>query len=149
MSRFTSFSLVGPAVTLLLCSPGVTASTELDCTLHFDMHGWSETRERAVGEGNITCTNGKTVEVRVEAYGPGVTSINSTFQDATGDFTEVSELNDLLGTYRGLVAPVGADRGAEVNVVTKGEVSVALAGAGKGWDLGVTMGRLDIHPARE
>jgi hypothetical protein len=50
----------------------------------------------------------------------------------------------LLGTYVSAEAGAAAVKAAKAHVVTKGEISLALAGTGEGWELGVAFGKFTI-----
>ncbi len=74
--------------------------------------------------------------VRIEVKGGGLTVGKSKITNGRGSFTGAVSVNELLGTY----ASVGAHAGAvnsNAQVMTKGAISLALSGTGKGWDLGV------------
>jgi len=69
----------------------------------------------------------------------------STVSDGRGKFTGAYSLNDLIGTYGGAEVHAGASRSSNAQVVTKGDISLALAGTGRGWDLGVGFGKFVIE----
>lgn len=50
----------------------------------------------------------------------------------------------MLGVYASAGAYAGAVNSAEAQVLTKGPVSLALSGKGKGWDIGVAFGKFTI-----
>ncbi|MBR7539190.1 hypothetical protein KC221_23675, partial [Mycobacterium tuberculosis] len=52
-------------------------------------------------------------------------------------FTGAVSVNELLGTYASVGAHAGAVKSSNAQVMTKGDISLALSGTGKGWDLGV------------
>ena len=52
--------------------------------------------------------------------------------------------SDLLGSYAAAEAEAGAVKSAEAQALTKGEVSLALAGTGSGWSLGVSGAKFTI-----
>jgi hypothetical protein len=53
-------------------------------------------------------------------------------------------MSELLGSYAAGEAHAGAVKSAQAQVMTKGEVSLALSGTGRGWDLGIAFGKLTI-----
>ena len=59
------------------------------------------------------------------------------FGHARGSFTGAVSVNELLGTYASVGAHAGAVKSSNAQVMTKGDISLALSGTGKGWDLGV------------
>ena len=61
-----------------------------------------------------------------------------------GVFTGVHNIGEVLGHYGGAEAHAGADKSASSQVVTKGDVSLALSGTGRGWNLGVAFGAFII-----
>ena len=65
--------------------------------------------------------------------------------DGRGRFTGAYTLNDLFGTYAVAEAHAGAVKSSDAQVITKGDISLALAGTGKGWDLGVAVGGFTIE----
>jgi hypothetical protein len=69
----------------------------------------------------------------------------SKITDGKGKFSGAYSTNDLIGSYAAVEAHAGADKSSSAQVVTKGDVSLALAGTGKGWDLGVAGSRFTIE----
>ena len=55
------------------------------------------------------------------------------------------DLREVLGTYVALEAHAGAVKSSQAQAMTKGDVSLALAGTGDGWDLGVAVGSFTIE----
>ena len=64
--------------------------------------------------------------------------------DGRGEFSGVNRMEEVLGTYATAEAHAGAGKSAKAQVMTKGDVSLALAGKGEGWDLGVAFGKFVI-----
>ena len=56
----------------------------------------------------------------------------------------VSKIDDVLGSYGYASASAAAVKSSAARVMTKGEISLALAGTGDGWDLGVDVGKFTI-----
>ena len=54
------------------------------------------------------------------------------------------KIEDVLGTYAQGDASIGAGKAGTAQVLTKGTVSLALAGAGEGIDIGVSFGGFSI-----
>jgi hypothetical protein len=128
---------------------GAASSTafagDTKCTMKFGMSGWSAFYKTAEGKGTITCSNGQSLRVKLRAKGGGLTVGKSTITDGKGEFTSISGgIPELLGTYIQAEAHAGATNSVQANVMTKGEVSLSLAGKGKGWDLGIAFGTLQI-----
>jgi hypothetical protein len=133
---------------LLWSSTAPARSGPVDCTLRFDISGWSVFYKRSTGHGTISCSNGQTMRVRIEARGGGLSVGKSTIENGVGEFSGVRDINQLLGSYLSAEAHAGALRSAKAQVVTKGEVSLALSGTGSGWDVGVAFGNFRIKRAR-
>jgi hypothetical protein len=132
-------------VALLVSGLGATAQAgSVDCKLKFTISGWSAFYKRSDGTGTITCTNGQSMRVTLRGRGGGPTVGKSTIRNGTGEFSGVSDIRELLGTYVSAEAEAGAVKSAKANVVTKGEVSLALSGTGEGWAVGVAFGKLTI-----
>jgi hypothetical protein len=136
------------SVLLLHSSTLAAQSGPVDCTLRFDLSGWSVFYKRSTGHGRISCNNGQSMRVRIEARGGGLSVGKSTIENGVGEFSGVRDINQLLGSYLSAEAHAGAVRSAKAQVVTKGEVSLALSGTGSGWDLGLAFGNFRIKRAR-
>ncbi|HEV8332141.1 MAG TPA: hypothetical protein VGQ22_12025 [Steroidobacteraceae bacterium] len=133
----------------LLWAAGTTASYAADanvsCKLSFTMKGWSAFYKTASGSGTIKCSNGQSRTVKLSAKGGGLTVGKSTIEDGHGEFSAVTGLDELLGSYVAAEAHAGAVKSSQAQVMTKGEVSLALSGTGRGWDLGIAFGKLTIQ----
>ena len=114
------------------------------CTMKFSMKGWSAFYATSKGNGTITCDNGQTAEVTLSAKGGGLTAGKSTITDGQGKFSEVMDIGDLFGSYAETKAEAAAGNAAAARAMTKGEVSLALSGKGKGVELGVSFGKFTI-----
>jgi hypothetical protein len=123
-------------------------SGPVDCKLRFDLSGWSVFYKRSTGHGTITCNNGQSMRVRIEARGGGLSVGKSTIENGVGEFSGVRDIAQLPGSYLSAEAHAGAVRSAKAQVVTKGEVTLALSGTGSGWDVGVAFGNFRIKRAR-
>lgn len=115
------------------------------CHLDFKMSGWSAFYKTSEGTGRVTCDNGQAIPVKVSAKGGGLTVGKSSIV-GTGEFTEVRNINEVLGSYATAEAHAGVQKSSKAQVMTKGEVSLSLAGTGKGWDLGIAFGAFHIDP---
>ena len=123
------------------------ASANLDCKLKFSLTGWAAIYKRAEGHGVVTCENGKSMRVNISAKGGGLTVGKSHIDNGTGKFTDVHRIQDVLGTYAQGDASIGAGKSGTAQVLTKGTVSLALAGAGEGVDIGISFGGFTISEA--
>jgi hypothetical protein len=95
----------------------------------------------------VTCANGASMPVAISAKGGGLTIGKSHIDNGTGKFTNVRSIDDVLGTYAQGDASIGAGKSGTAQVLTKGTVSLALAGAGEGIDIGVSFGGFTIERA--
>ena len=102
--------------------------------------------KKASGNGVIDCNNGQTAIVTLKIRGGGLTFGKSEIEDGTGNFSDVDDISELFGAYAHAEAHAGASGSSSATVLTKGEVQLALAGTGKGWNLGVDFGKFTITP---
>ena len=144
MHRFLAQFLAIVSLSVLGTTVSLAASAGVDCELKFTMKGWSAFYKTASGTGVITCNNGQTMNVKLSAKGGGLTVGKSTIEDGHGKFSAVASTSELLGSYAAAEAHAGAVKSAKAQVMTKGEVSLALSGTGRGWDLGIAFGKLTI-----
>jgi hypothetical protein len=121
------------------------ANAELDCKLHFNLTGWSVIYKHAEGSGTVTCANGTSMPVLIEAKGVGLTVGKSKIDNGTGKFSDVHSITDVLGDYANGEAHAGVVKSGTAQLLTKGPVSLALAGSGEGVDLGVDVGKFTIR----
>ena len=80
-----------------------------------------------------------------EFRGSGLTVGRTTITDGRGRFTGAYTLNDLLGTYAAAEVHASASRATDAQAMTKGDISLALAGTGRGWSLGIGFGKFVIE----
>lgn len=125
--------------------PPASARGPVECKLEFQLSGWSILYQRASGTGTVTCDNGHSLPVRIRAKGGGLTVGKSRIERGTGNFSGVYNINDVLGTYASSEVHAGIHRSGKAMAMTKGSVSLALAGKGKGWDLGIAFGKFVIE----
>jgi hypothetical protein len=121
------------------------AAGEISCTMHFNLAGWSAFYKTAQGNGTVTCSNGQSMKVRLRAKGGGLTVGKTEINDGIGKFSGIYNINEVLGHYATAEAHAGADKSAKAQVMTKGNVSLALTGKGRGWNLGVAFGAFIIE----
>ena len=140
------FLVVTMAVAVMLASVPVQAGTV--CEMTFTMSGWSAFYKTASGTGTIKCDNGQKAKVKVSTKGGGLTFGRSKIKNAIGKFTEVDDISELFGSYGHGEAHAGAGKSAKAAVVTKGDISLAIAGKGTGVDVGVSFGKFTIERAK-
>jgi hypothetical protein len=136
---------------LLAAAPAARADEEKTpgttlCTMTFDLKGWSVFYATGKGQGVITCDNGQTAKVKLKVTGGGLTAGKSTVRNATGRFTEVSDISELYGGWAAAGASAAAGKAAATGVVTKGDISLTLVGTGTGVQLGFGGAKLSIQP---
>jgi hypothetical protein len=129
----------------MVCTP-VWAAATIDCRLHFQLTGWSAIYKRAEGSGTIRCYNGQTMRVHIRAQGGGLTFGKTEIDDGEGRFTGVKDIHEVLGDYVSAEAHAGAEVSEDSQVLTKGNVSLALSGQGRGWNLGIAFGAFVLEP---
>ena len=126
-------------------APQARAAGNIDCELRYNLTGWSAFYKTASGSGTISCDNGASFPVTISAKGGGLTVGRTTITDGRGRFTGAYSLNDLVGTYAAAEVHASASKATDAQVMTKGDVSLALAGTGRGWSLGVGFGKFVIE----
>ncbi|MGH8259075.1 MAG: hypothetical protein ACREUG_05245 [Steroidobacteraceae bacterium] len=144
--RFLAAAPLFAAACLLLAlhAPPARADANLQCTMTFTMKGWSAFYQTAKGHGVIRCSNGRSMRVRLEVKGGGLT-VGKSVESGRGNFSDVASMDELLGSYVRAQAHAGAVKSAQAEVLTKGAVSLALSAKGRGWELGVAFGELKIE----
>lgn len=145
----TGFAAVGLALAIaaVTAPKAQAADANLDCTMRFSLTSWSAIVKHAEGTGVVTCENGQSMRVKIEANGGGLTVGKSRIDDGKGEFTDVHTISDVLGTYAQGEASAAAGKSATAQVLTKGTVSLALAGTGEGIKLGISFGGFTISKA--
>lgn len=128
----------------LSCTPRALAADDLDCKLAYQVDGWSLIYKHATGTGTVTCNNGKSLPVKITAQAIGLTAGKWEIHDGKGRFSDIHNINDVLGAYAQAEANAGVVKSGSAQVLTKGTVSLALAGTGEGVNLGVDVGRFEL-----
>lgn len=128
-----------------LYSAHAGAAGKTDCELHFSLTGWAAIYKHAEGGGTITCNNGRRFRVNIVAVGGGLTVGKYKVEDGTGKFSDVYDTSELFGSYAQGEANAGVVKSGVAQVLTKGNVSLALAGTGEGVNLGVSFGKFTIR----
>jgi hypothetical protein len=132
------------AAVLAGAAPPARAIGPVGCKLHFTLSGWSAFYKTLSGSGTITCDNGQRMAVDIRSKGGGLTFGKTRIENGVGEFSGVRDIHDIPGTYGAAEAHAGAGKSAHAQVVTKGDISLALSGKGEGWDLGVAFGNFVI-----
>ncbi|MEO6028214.1 MAG: hypothetical protein ABIR79_15225 [Candidatus Binatia bacterium] len=126
----------------LTAAPALAATS---CDLSFHLEGWSAFYKTAHGWGRVTCDNGQVRRVALRMQGGGLTVGRSEI-NGRGDFSSVADIREVYGSYANAEVHAGVVKSSAAQVVTKGTVSLAFAGKGRGVDLGVAFGKLTIAP---
>lgn len=144
--RITVPSILGLLAAAFLCAPSalMAAEANVSCSLTFSMSGWSAFYKTYSGTGTVTCSNGESRNVALKSEGGGLTVGKSSIEDGVGRFSAVKSIDEIMGSYAAAEAHAGAVKSAKGEVLTKGEVSLALSGKGRGWDLGVAFSKFTI-----
>jgi hypothetical protein len=142
MKKSALLFLLTLATGLAAGTPAHAASTV--CEMRFTLSGWSAIYKTANGTGKITCDNGQTAVVHLKATGGGLTAGKYRIRDGYGKFNAVSNVSELFGDYAEGGADAGVVKSSTAQVLTKGDVSLALAGHGSGVNLGVSFGKFTI-----
>ncbi|MEA2691596.1 MAG: hypothetical protein QOJ16_983 [Acidobacteriota bacterium] len=143
MKRAITLSALALAATIAMAAPS-SAAALTKCQMRYDMKEWSIFYKQGKGAGTITCDNGQTADVTLEAKGGGVTAGKGEIHDGVGKFSDVADIADIFGTYASASAKAGAGNSASAQAMTKGEVSLALTGKGQGIELGISFGKFTI-----
>ncbi len=146
----SKMNIVSTAVAILLFALPAAADTEkkkpqIECTLDFTLQGWSAFYKTAKGNGTVACNNGERADVALRIRGGGITVGRSRILDGRGQFSNVFGIEEVFGAYAAVEAHAGAIKSHDAIAMTKGPISLALAGTGQGWDLGLAVSHFSIR----
>lgn len=147
MKRLLSISWIGAAAAALLLSATLAYAGPYDltrCEMLYNLKGWSFAIKLQQGQGTIVCDNGQRTDVDLSASAVGFTIGKSEIIGGKAGFTPVRDIDELLGQYVAAEAHAGFGRSGEARALTKGEVSLTLAGSGNGVDVGAAIGGFTI-----
>ena len=116
-----------------------------NCDMTYSLKGWSAVYKTAKGEGTITCKSGETAQVEISVKGGGLTFGKSEIYNGKAEISGVKSINDIYGSYASASAHAGVVKEGAVEVMTKGSVSLALAGTGDGVDVGIDFSKFTIN----
>jgi hypothetical protein len=119
-------------------------NTSVTCYMDFSLKGWSIFYKTAEGTGKVTCSNGQHADVKINVTGGGLSFGKMEIVNGKGTFTEVLNIDEIFGGYIAAEAHAGAVKSAQASVYTKGEISLALTGTGRGINIGIDFGKLEI-----
>lgn len=146
-SKRLGFSLALSALGLLVATGASAAQNGIKCQMTFTLSGWSIIYKTADGTGTVTCDNGQSMNVHLDAKGGGLTVGKYKLTDGHAEFSNVTDISQILGTYATGSAHAGAVNSGHVAAMTKGPVSMKLRGNGQGWDIGAALSGFTIHKA--
>ena len=119
-------------------------NTLVTCQMDFSLKGWSIFYKTAEGHGRVTCSNGQHADVKLNVTGGGLSFGKMEILNGRGTFTEVLNIDEIFGGYIAAEAHAGAVKSAQASVYTKGEISLAVTGSGRGINIGIDFGKLEI-----
>ncbi len=131
---------------LAVITASAQASTPyISCSMNYKLGGWSFVVKQYDGTGNVVCSNGQRAQVKLASRSIGFT-IGQSDIEGVGYFSELKDISEIYGTFVALEGHIGAIRSGHGQVMTRGIVSLAISGTGRGFDIGVTLGGLNISP---
>lgn len=119
-------------------------NTSAECYMDFSLKGWSVFYKTAEGKGKVTCSNGQHADVKISVKGGGLSFGKMEILNGKGTFSEVLNIDEIFGGYIAAEAHAGAGKSGQASVYTKGDISLALTGSGRGVNIGIDFGRLEI-----
>lgn len=133
-------------ITLGSLSNTTLADNAITCKMTYKLKGWSFAYKQYDGTGEVSCNNGQSARVILASKSLGF-SIGVSEIEGTGQFTELKDINEIYGTFASLEGHAGVTKSAAGQILTRGIISLALSGEGRGIDIGVTLGGLKISRA--
>ena len=134
MKRSGTIAMAALASLFLIGAPVASAK---DCDMTYTLKGWSAIYKTAKGEGTITCSNGESAQVELSVKGGGLTFGKTAIYNGKAEISGVKSINEIFGSYATASAHAGVVKEGAAEVMTKGNVSIALAGTGEGVDVGI------------
>lgn len=119
-------------------------NTSTKCHMDFSLKGWSVFYKTAEGNGRVTCSNGQHANVKINITGGGLSFGKMEILNGKGTFSEVQNIDEIFGGYVAAEAHAGAVKSAQASVYTKGDISLAMTGTGRGVNIGIDFGKLEI-----
>lgn len=113
------------------------------CQMHYHLSGFSLVFRYYTGTGEITCRNGQRANAALTSTSIGFSIGKSEFE-GVAHFSEVKGIDEIWGNYMSLESHAGFLKSFDAQLLTRGEISMALDGQGRGVDIGATIGNLNI-----
>lgn len=133
---------------LAAVASSASAAPRIKCEMNFTLSGWSIIYQTADGTGTVTCNNGESMPVKIDAKGGGLTVGKYKITDGHGTFSHVTDIQQILGSYATANAHAGVVRSGHAAAMTKGNVSLSITGNGQGWDVGAGFESFSISRAK-
>jgi hypothetical protein len=143
MTTRRSLAFVSVLALVVIGMAPARAEAKTKCDMTFAIKEWAVVVKHAKGSGTITCSNGQRAHVAITSTGGGLTAGKFRIE-GHGEFSEVNDIHELYGNYAQAQANAGAVKSGAATVVTKGDISLALAGKGEGWDVGISFGKFTL-----
>jgi len=118
----------------------------IDCTIRFQLSGWSAIYERVDGTGIVACSDDTSLPVEIQARAAGFTVGKPRIISGTGKFASVHQISDVFGTYAQGDVHGGVAKSGASELLTNGKVSLGLTRNGQGDELGVATAGFTIRP---
>ncbi|MDE1894057.1 MAG: hypothetical protein KGM46_10530 [Pseudomonadota bacterium] len=131
-------------LTMLPTSHARASEATVKCDLVYSLSGWSLIYKHAEGHGTISCNNGQHANVKITVVGGGLTAGKYHIDNGKGEISNVHGIDEVFGDYAQAGADAGVVKSSQAQVLTKGTVSLALAGTGEGFNLGISAGKFTI-----
>ena len=132
------------ATTMLPVNSAYATEAGVKCDLVYSLSGWSLIYKHAEGTGTVTCNNGQHANDKIAVVGGGLTPGKYRINNGKGEISNVHGISEVFGDYAQAGAEAGVVKSSQAQVLTKGTVSLALAGTGEGVNLGVSAGKFTI-----
>jgi len=141
MKKYLLNTLMGAAC---LLSPLLVEAA--DCTIKYNLKGWSAFYKTAQGTGVVSCSNGKSQAVKLTLKGGGFTFGSLSIVNGKGRVIGASKIQDVYGGYFAIDGHAGFNKSVEARALLFKPVSLSMSGKGTGYNLGWSMGSLKISP---
>ena len=161
--RLVLFTAAALGIGLLSLAPGAPAANEssddatMDCHMIFTLRGWSALYKNATGtvtvgyppkpkraprlhktttgSGTVACANGQTMRVNLTARGGHGSVGKYELGDGYGVFNNVTDIDQVLGTYSRAATRGVAVKGPHASAMAKGDIALVISGGGTGWNI--------------
>lgn len=131
-------------VSLICLSLAPASSHAAQCSIKYNLKGWSIFYKTYQGSAIINCPNGQGARVNLSLKAGGFTFGSSEIINGKGVINGVSNISEVYGTYFTMDAHAGFLDSVEARLMFKGANSLGLTGKGNGFDIGFSFGALTI-----